>query len=270
MHTLFSYGFWSTWYIKWVQRERVSHCSKKRCLLFGGYPSLGCAWSVWGSLESIYLFTWIYWSCKAQLSSLAWVAFPLRPWTLHMDYWNDLCLLPSNFKLNNGWKNLRKQRWGYSGLNTYTSLTRSHTIPSLYLMDPYNCVYMFTKCHPVLPELHFNLFCMAWKDNTGDIYLTDLHLTAVVLWSKQGMPALMHISSICDWVVVHPTRRNGWGQEPHWVCLEAPSDLPLSPSLMSALRIPLSSLQPACCGTKNARVIWLGAQVLQHSIWNLW
>lgn len=38
-------------------------------------------------------------SLKSRLSPFAWVAFSIRPWSLHMDNWNDICILPPNSKL---------------------------------------------------------------------------------------------------------------------------------------------------------------------------
>lgn len=42
----------------------------------------------------------IHWprSFKTKISPLAWVVFPLRPWSLHMDNRNAICLLSSNSK----------------------------------------------------------------------------------------------------------------------------------------------------------------------------
>lgn len=38
-------------------------------------------------------------SLESRLSPFAWMAFSIRPWSLHLDYWNDICILPPNSKL---------------------------------------------------------------------------------------------------------------------------------------------------------------------------
>ncbi|MBA0557810.1 hypothetical protein Golob_014853, partial [Gossypium lobatum] len=80
-------------------------------------------------------------------------------------------------------------------------------------LEETECVYMFTKCHPVLPELHFNPVCMAWKDNTGDINLTDLHLAAWFI-RQEGMD---EGKSLTGFVQRHQENEEGtcllWNQE---------------------------------------------------------
>lgn len=39
-------------------------------------------------------------SClESRISPFAWMAFSIRPWSLHLDNWNDICILPPNSKL---------------------------------------------------------------------------------------------------------------------------------------------------------------------------
>uniref|UniRef100_A0A2P2M5B7 Protein REDUCED WALL ACETYLATION 4 n=1 Tax=Rhizophora mucronata TaxID=61149 RepID=A0A2P2M5B7_RHIMU len=56
---------------------------------------------------------------------------------------------------------------------------------------------MFEKCHPVFPQLHFDTFCVAWEDYTGDLYFTNPYLvkirdsrwsTKIVAFSNSRLP----------------------------------------------------------------------------------
>lgn len=37
-------------------------------------------------------------SLESRTSGFAWMEFPFRPWSLHLDNWNDICILPPNSK----------------------------------------------------------------------------------------------------------------------------------------------------------------------------
>ncbi|KAJ6324708.1 hypothetical protein OIU76_011910 [Salix suchowensis] len=80
-------------------------------------------------------------------------------------------------------------------------------------MDSHNCVHLFEKCHPAIPLLQFDPFCMARENHTGDVHFSNPYLvkirhsrwpTKIVTFFNSRLPNVelyaYHVSICCSFL----------------------------------------------------------------------